>query len=120
MEADRLNIQEVKDYCLNKLGAFEDFPFGTEPLVIKVASKIFAIITKNSISLKCDPFVAQNLRNQYSSVKPGYHLNKSHWNTVYLEGEIPDSEISWMIDHSYDLVYSKLRKSEKETVTRLF
>jgi predicted DNA-binding protein (MmcQ/YjbR family) len=114
-----LNTQKVKEYCLTKTVAFEDFPFGAEPLVIKVGSKMFAIISKDSISLKCDPFVAQNLRSQYSSVKPGYHLNKQHWNTVELSVEFPDSEMTWMIDHSYDLVYSKLSNKELQLLQNI-
>lgn len=92
-----MDLKEVMDYCLSKLGAFEDHPFGPEPIVIKVVSKMFAIISdKNgfiSISLKCDPMLAQSLRQQYPSVKPGYHLAKEHWNTAVLDDSIPVSEI---------------------------
>lgn len=107
---------DVVKYCLTKNGAYEDYPFGPEPLVIKVGSKIFALISKkgdkNYISLKCDPFVAQSLRQQYPSITPGYHLNKQHWNTVLLDGTVPDNEIKWLIDHSYDLVFKTLSKSK--------
>lgn len=115
-----MNFQEIKNYCLSKTGAIEDFPFGPEPLVIKVASKMFAILNikdeKACISLKCDPFIAETLRQQYPSVKPGYHLNKQHWNTVTVDGTIPDSEILWMIDHSYDLIVKSLTKVERASV----
>lgn len=112
-----MEFEQIRNYSLSKTGATEDFPFGPEPLVIKVMSKMFALISfkncKINISLKCDPFVAQSLRQQYESVTPGYHLNKEHWNTVILDGTIPDSEIYWMIDHSYEMVVKGLTKAEK-------
>jgi predicted DNA-binding protein (MmcQ/YjbR family) len=112
-----MDFNDLRRYCLSKKCAYEDYPFGPEPLTIKVGSKMFAILsddTKTSLSLKCDPFVAQSLREQYTSVKPGYHLNKEHWNTVFPDCTIPDSEILWMIDHSYDLVVKSLTKEEKK------
>lgn len=106
-----MEIKEVIAYCLSKPEANEDYPFGPEPSVIKVGNKTFAILTlkssKGYISLKCDPFIAETLRQQYPSVQPGYHLNKQHWNTVKLDGSVPDSEILWMVNHSYDLVKRK-------------
>ena len=113
-----MNLKEVIDYCLSKLGAFEDYPFGPEPIVIKVASKMFALISVKdgciNISLKCDPILAQNLRQQFEYIKPGYHLNKEHWNTVVVGGSIPMPEIKWMINHSYELVVKSLTRQEKE------
>ncbi|OXM83858.1 MmcQ/YjbR family DNA-binding protein [Paenibacillus rigui] len=115
-----MSIQSLTRYCLTKKGSKEDYPFGDDILVIKVSSKIFAFITERnhqpSISLKCDPFIAENLRQQHPAVTPGYHLNKSHWNTVILDGSIPEQEICSMIDHSYELVFKKLVKVEKEAV----
>jgi predicted DNA-binding protein (MmcQ/YjbR family) len=115
-----MNSIEIKEYCLSKKGAYEDYPFGPEALVMKVESKIFAIISdkqgKISISLKCDPILAQNLRYQYKAVTPGYHLNKEHWNTVFLDGSIPDSEIFWMIDHSYEIVVNRLTREERSKI----
>lgn len=112
-----MDFQNLKSYCLSKNGAYEDYPFGPEPLTIKVRSKIFVLVNEKarrlSISLKCDPFVAQNLRDQYTSIIPGYHLNKEHWNTVLLDGSISDSEIQWMIGHSYEMVIKGLTKDEK-------
>lgn len=111
---------DVLKYCLSKKGAYEDFPFGPEPATIKVGSKMFALISNRSdkifISLKCDPFVAQSLREQYPSITPGDHLNKQHWNTIAIDGTIPEHEIIWMIDHSYDLVYKSLTKADKESI----
>lgn len=110
----------LTNYCLSKKGAFEDYPFGPDVLVIKLGSKIFALISERggnlSISLKCDPFLADTLRQQYPSVTPGYHLNKRHWNTIKVNNSIPRDEIYWMIDHSYDLVFKSLTKSEKQKI----
>ena len=102
-------------YCLSKPGAFEDYPFGPDPIVVKVASKLFALLSRQNgvdiLSLKCNPEYAQLLRNQYvGSIIPGYHLNKRHWNTIRLDGSVPEAEIHRLIDHSYDLVYRSLPK----------
>jgi len=104
----------IQDYCLTKNGAYEDRPFGPEPAVIKVGSKLFAIINNNSISLKCEPFTVDHLRQLYPAVKPGYHLNKEHWNTVTLNGTVPDDELRWMVDHSYELIFWGLNKAERD------
>lgn len=108
----------VSSYCLSKKGAVEDFPFGPEVLTIKAGSKMFALISdrggKLNVSLKCDPFLAQDLRERYKSITPGYHLNKKHWNTLVIDGSIPDEEIYWMIDHSYELTLKSLTKAERE------
>lgn len=113
-----MDIKTLKDYCISKKGAYEDFPFGPDVLVIKVQSKMFALISqrnnKVNVSLKCDPILAKDFRQQYESITPGYHLNKQHWNTIALDGTVPDSELLWMIDHSYELVVKNLSKSEKE------
>jgi predicted DNA-binding protein (MmcQ/YjbR family) len=77
---------------------------------------MFALIAKDRISLKCEPFTAELLRKQFQSVTPGYHLNKQHWNTVIIDGTVPDDEIRWMINHSYDLVFKSLTKAEKEQI----
>jgi predicted DNA-binding protein (MmcQ/YjbR family) len=112
-----MDFLALKNYCLSKKGAYEDYPFGPEPLVIKVSSKMFALLSirmdKVTLSLKCDPFVAQNLRQQYAAVQPGYHMNKEHWNTVSLDDSVPETELLWMIDHSYEMVVKGLSKDEK-------
>ena len=109
-----MTFEDIKNYCLSKPEAIDDFPFGPEPLVIKVGSKIFAFLRikndKTYISLKCDPFIAETLRQQYPAITPGYHLNKTHWNTVVIDDTVPDSEIIWMIDHSYELVCKNISK----------
>ncbi|CQR71436.1 hypothetical protein SOV_17900 [Sporomusa ovata DSM 2662] len=99
-------------YCLTKPGAVEDYPFGPDVIVIKVAAKIFALLSRrngqDNLSLKCDPGYSEILREQYPSITPGYHLNKHHWNTLIIDGSIPEREIRELIDHSYDLVYKSL------------
>lgn len=102
--------QEIIEHCLSKRHSYKDYPFDDVTLVIKVHKKIFAIFGENSISLKCDPNLAVNLRNQFEGVKPGWHLNKSHWNTVSFDSDVPIDEIKWQIDHSYELVFSSLPK----------
>jgi predicted DNA-binding protein (MmcQ/YjbR family) len=105
-----MNIETLREYCLSKKEATESFPFGEETLVFKVEGKIFALANLDgepTINLKCDPSLAIEIRERYSSVIPGYHMNKKHWNTVLLDGSIPDRSILEWIDHSYDLVLKK-------------
>jgi predicted DNA-binding protein (MmcQ/YjbR family) len=103
--------------CLAKPGATEDYPFGDEVAVFKVADRMFAIVSLESapgdVSLKCDPELAAALRARYTAITPGYHLNKQHWNTVALDGSVPDAEVAEMIDHSYDLVVARLTKAQR-------
>lgn len=97
--------------------ASESLPFGDDTLVFKVVDKIFAIadITLfESINLKCDPEQAMLLREQYPAVQPGYHMNKKHWNTILMDGAIPDRILQQWIDDSYDLVVNKLPKKIKQ------
>ncbi len=115
-----MNISELRSYCLSKKGTRDDLPFGEDVLVIKVASKMFALISADGeshrVNLKCDPSLALELRRKYVSVEPGYHMNKQHWNTVHVDGDVLDKEIFEMIDHSYRLVLKGLKKSEREWV----
>jgi len=102
-----MDIESLREYCISKKGATESFPFGEDTLVFKVTGKIFALVNLDgdlSINLKCDPTLAIELRERYSSVTSGYHMNKKHWNTVLLDGSVPDKEILSWIDHSYDLI----------------
>lgn len=109
--------EQLAQYCLMHRGAVEDYPFGPEPLVMKVEGKMFALIGVNdgiaNISLKCEPHMAELLRMQYEAVKPGYHLNKKHWNTVTIDGTVPTAELAAMIDQSYDLVAKSLTKAQR-------
>jgi len=112
-----MNYEKLKNYCLSKKGVNETYPFDDITTVFKVGSKMFALVNKNSnplsISLKCEPFLSQNLRREYSSIKPGYHLNKMHWNTIEIDDFIEEEKVYWLIDLSYDLVYKGLKNSEK-------
>ncbi|MDQ0061553.1 MmcQ/YjbR family DNA-binding protein [Paenibacillus harenae] len=104
-------MEQVIAYCERKPGATGEYPFGPESLVMKVGGKMFALFGDDSISLKCDPIIAQNLREQHEAVKPGYHLNKKHWNTVSLGSSLSEEELHAMIDHSYELVVAGLTKA---------
>jgi len=103
-----MDLAQFREYCLRKPNATEGTPFGPDTLVFKVTGKIFAITAFDQVparaNLKCDPDLALELRDRYEQVRPGYHMNKKHWNTVEIETGIPDGEIRKMIDHSYDLV----------------
>jgi predicted DNA-binding protein (MmcQ/YjbR family) len=109
-----MNPAELRDQCLSFPGAEETFPFGPKTSVFKVAGKMFALSQLGAdslrVSLKCEPQLAEALRGAHASVLPGYHLNKRHWNTVIIDGSLPDDAIRDMIEDSYDLVVSKLRE----------
>ena len=99
----------------------EEFPFGEETLVYKVAGKIFALTSLDSspfsINLKCDPERALQLREEYDCVRPGFHMNKKHWNTVVVDGSVKDAIIRAWIDHSYELVVASLPKKTREQLS---
>jgi len=103
-----MNVEEFRTYCLSKYLVTEEFPFDETTLVFKVAGKMFALTGLDDpefkVNLKCDPDRALELREEYESIKEGYHMNKKHWNTVTIDGSIPDEEIISMINDSYDLV----------------
>jgi predicted DNA-binding protein (MmcQ/YjbR family) len=103
-----MNIESIREYCLSKKGVTEGFPFNDTALVFKVAGKMFALLDLSAdgrgISLKCDPDLAIERREQYPEVTPAYHFNKKYWNTVHLDGSIPDRLIREMITESYRLV----------------
>ena|SRR5688572_8374633 len=118
-----LTYDEVRDYVLAQIGAVEEFPFGPGARVFKVMGKMFALMSvdqpQTTISLKCDPFIAEVLRENYKAVVPAYHMNKQHWNTVLIDGTISDDEIRDMIDASYDLVVSGLPRKDKDALAKL-
>jgi len=102
-----MNIETIRDYCISKKEVTEGFPFGDDTLVFKKRGKIFALANLDgdlSLNLKCDPDYAIELREKYPAVTPGYHMNKKHWNTVNIDGSVPDKEIFSWIDHSYNLI----------------
>lgn len=112
-----MDIEKVRKYCLKKRKVTEGLPFGEDVLVFKVMNKIFCLALLNApqtINLKCDPELAVELRERYDSVTPGYHMNKTHWNTIVLDGSVADKEILKWIDNSYDLIVASLPKKEKE------
>lgn len=108
---------QVLAACLGQPGAVEDYPFGDGVAVCKVAGKMFALVPLDadpgSVSLKCDPDRAAWLRRQYAAITAGYHLNKRHWNTIELDGSVPEDELLDLIDHSYELVVASLTKSAR-------
>jgi predicted DNA-binding protein (MmcQ/YjbR family) len=112
-----MDREALRTYLLALTGAVETYPFGPQPLVVKVGGKIFALVTEDTtplrISLKCEPAHAQFLRDSFPAVQPGYHLNKEHWNTVTLDGSIPEEGIRAMIDESYRLVVGGLSKAAR-------
>ncbi len=112
--------QALRDYCLSFPGSVETFPFGHETSVFKVAGKMFALSRLGQpplrISLKCDPLLAAELRESHPAVAPGYHLNKRHWNTVTVDGSLPEQMLVDMIEDSYDLVVSQLPRSRREAL----
>jgi predicted DNA-binding protein (MmcQ/YjbR family) len=108
----------IHDYIMQLPSATLDYPFGDHIHVFKVEGKIFAIYFKDAtterINLKCDPVHAQELRSVFNEITPGYHMNKKHWNTIDLTGNLPHSEITRLIDHSYALIVKKLPKAVKQ------
>jgi len=117
-----MNIEEFRKYCLSKKGVTEEFPFGEETLVFKVMGKMFVLtnlVGDFTINLKCDPDLALELREQYPAVIPGYHMNKKHWNTVIIDGSIPNKLIYEWTDHSYHLVVDQLTNILKNKLKQL-
>ena len=106
-----MNLEELREYCISKKGVEETLPFGPDTLVFKVMGKAFLLtgFENNPVqfNVKCNPEKAIELRERYSCVLQGYHMNKKHWNTVLLDGSVPHKEVFSWIDHSYDLIAGK-------------
>ncbi len=115
-----MNPAELRDHCLLFTGAEETFPFGPKTSVFKVEGKMFALSQLGAdslrVSLKCEPELAEALRGANAAVLPGYHLNKRHWNTVVIDGSLPDDAIRDMLEDSYDLVVSKLPRARRRAL----
>jgi predicted DNA-binding protein (MmcQ/YjbR family) len=112
-----MTFNEMDTYLLSKKGATYDYPFDETTRVYRVAGKIFALTADKEplfINLKCDPLYALELRSIYEGIQAGYHMNKKHWNTVEIGGDVDDELLKELIDHSYELVYNKLPKMERE------
>jgi predicted DNA-binding protein (MmcQ/YjbR family) len=118
-----MNTEALATHLMRYPETSEEQPFGPDVDVYKVSGKIFAIVSPDNdppaISLKCDPLVALELREEYDAVTPGYHLNKDHWNTVVLNGSVPDKEVRKMIAHSYEQVVQGLPKVIRERISRV-
>ncbi len=117
-----MNVEDLRNYCLSKPGVEETIPFGPDTLVFKIGNKMFAAMglewEEAAINLKCDPERAEELRDRYDAIIPGYHMNKKHWNTVYTERDLDVELVESLIDHSYDLVFSKLPKNVRLSVSK--
>ena len=117
-----MNIEEIREYCLAKPGVTESFPFNDTALVFKVV-KMFALLDlseeSRGLSLKCDPELAIELREQHSEVTPAWHFNKQQWNSVYVTGSLPADLVRELIDHSYDLVVLGLKKKDRDALELL-
>jgi predicted DNA-binding protein (MmcQ/YjbR family) len=113
-----MSAQRLRAVCLERPGAVEDFPFGPETSVFRVEGKMFALSALRreplSVNLKCEPALAEALRDAYPAVRPGWHMNKRHWNTVTLDGSVPDDTLLAMIEDSYDLVVAALSRVKRE------
>jgi predicted DNA-binding protein (MmcQ/YjbR family) len=122
-----MNIDQIRDYCLNKKGTNEGFPFDSDTLVFKVLSKMFVLaplkkweVGEASLNLKCNPEYALELREQYESIYAGFHMNKKHWNTVSIYmGELSSEFIFELIDHSYDMIVKGMTKKQREELNNL-
>jgi len=116
-----MNIEEFRDYCIQKKGVTEEFPFDKNTLVFKVMGKMFALADVDffeSINLKCDPEYAVELREKFQGVLPGYHMSKIHWNTVLIDSDVSDNLLIQLIDDSYHLVAKSLTKKLQEELEK--
>lgn len=113
-----MNIEDFREYCLQKKHAEESLPFGDSTLVFKLNNKIFALLSlndgSNSCNLKCDPERAIELRSTFEGVVPGYHMNKKYWNTVSFNEDVSDHLVHDLVNHSYELVFSSFSKKIQE------
>lgn len=121
-----MNLENYYEYCLSKKGVTEHFPFDEDTLVFKVGGKMFALSSlvqwekgEPSINLKCDPDRAQELRAEFSDIRPGFHMSKVHWNTITVNGELSTAMVKELIDHSYDLVFKSLTKKLQTEIKEL-
>ena len=112
-----MSLESLRSYLLTKPKAVEEFPFDSVTLVLKVCGKMFALISTNQnplrMNLKCLPEKAEVLREQYHSIIPGYHMNKRHWNSLLIDGSLPDELVLGLIDESYELVVQGLPKTKR-------
>lgn len=115
-----MTLAFFREYCLSKPGSTEDTPFDANTLCFRVSGKIYALLDIDlfdSVNLKCDPERAVELREQHEGISPGYHMNKRHWNTIRLDGSIPDPLLLELVDHSYQLVFDSLPKKIQSAIS---
>ena len=117
---ERISLEKVQTLLLDHVSATDDMPFGPEVIVYRVCGKMFALLAWKEdpmyVNLKCDPFQAELLRAEYPAIKPGYHMNKKHWNSVYLDGTLPWPLVCQLVDDSYELIVAGLKKAEREAL----
>lgn len=114
-----MTFTEIEQYILSKYEVTYDYPFDEEVRVYRIFNKIFALIIDESplkINLKCAPIYALELRSLYKNIESGHHMNKKHWNTIEVNGDVDDEFLKELIDHSYDMVVAKLTKKQREMI----
>ena len=118
-----MNIQQLYEFCLQKKGVTEHFPFDEDTLVFKVGGKMFCLTSLSdwekgtpSLNLKCNPDRALELRAEYEAIEPGYHMSKVHWNTIHFQSDVSDKMMCELINHSYELVFKSLTKKVQQEV----
>ena len=121
-----MNLETYYEYCLSKKGVTEHFPFDEDTLVFKVGGKMFALSSlsqwekgQSSVNLKCDPERAEELRAEYDDIQPGFHMSKTHWNTIAVNESVSDALVKELIDHSYELVFKSLTKKLQSEIQEL-
>ena len=118
-----MNIEEIRNYCMQKNGAEESMPFGDDVVVFKVGGKVYLLLPLSSspvqFNVKCNPELAVELRERYNCVLPGYHMNKKHWNTILVDGSVSKKLIVEWIDHSYKLIVQSLPKAAQKVLNDL-
>ena len=121
-----MNLETYYEYCLSKKGVTEHFPFDEDTLVFKVGGKMFALSSLSqwengqpSVNLKCDPERAEELRAEYDDIQPGFHMSKSHWNTISINASVSDALVKELIDDSYELVFKSLTKKLQSEIQEL-
>ncbi|WP_338646485.1 MmcQ/YjbR family DNA-binding protein [Flavobacterium sp. KS-LB2] len=121
-----MNLETYYEYCLSKKGVTEHFPFDEDTLVFKVGGKMFALSSLSqwekgqpSVNLKCNPERAEELRAEYDDIQPGFHMSKTHWNTIAVNESVSDALVKELIDHSYELVFKSLTKKLQNEIQEL-
>lgn len=115
-----MNIEDLRNYCLSKKATTEELPFDEQILCFKVLDKVFALTDIENfqfVNMKCDPEKAVELREQYDEIRPAYHMNKKHWNSVYMDASLSDQFVKELVDHSYEMVVHKMTKKQQKELS---